>query len=826
MRAASLVMMRPTWAFMMAWRGGRRAVLMSTTSSFVAEGPVEFSAVGDARVGEYAVPMSQSRGTRRYAGVESLGTRATPAPQEDVWVRGRVATIRAKGNSCFIVVRSLGDPTETVQACYFKDKQDRERSTEMIKWLGRLAVESVVDVAGTLVEAEVKSCSRSNVEILVDRVFVVSPAPRQLPFLVEDAARTRAEIEASMGSDRPFAAVGQEARLDYRWLDLRTPATAATAKLQAAVCRLFRRTLEDEGFVEIHTPKLVGGESESGAGVFTTDYFGQKACLAQSPQLYKQLAVAGDLGRVFEVGPVFRAENSNTRRHLCEFTGLDFEMAIDEHYLEAVEVGYAVFKRIFDGLEREKGKELAAVRAHTHAPPVEAPDTPVVIHFQDAVAMLEAAGDRVDGDLSGANERNLGEIVKARFGADLFVVDRYPAALRPFYTMPCPDDPTYSNSYDFFLRGQEICSGAQRCHDPQILRDRLKQANIDLDDLSPSLTSYILAFDHGAPPHAGCGFGLERTYNKYKPNQTRPGGDMTEALRAAEEGVEHVLALLKGGRLDAVEAREPLVRLLGLCDAVRAQLDRPAAVTEDEEDTTIAALLLDDDDDDESEPKRRRSDGVVTPVQPIPRKRTGGFSEDEAVAQIKKMCVSREAKRRRGRDDEPVGKCQKLPEEDTDDERRQDDQKRPPRRLDSDETAPRDADSDDDDSEAEAEDETTESSPAPPKPSSSSRAFGALSLLPAEVTLSVLSKLNGAELGRLECSCRAARGSPGLVEIAVLHVKRHQYGVQNLPLLRRENWPFLVNRWEWTRSSKSVSTRTDEVAAALQSLDIFNYRSP
>jgi len=290
-------------------------------------------------------------------------------------------------------------------------------------------------------------------------------------------------------------------------------------RLQAAVCGSFRKEMETRGFLEIHSPKLVAGESESGAGVFTTDYFGDVACLAQSPQLYKQLAVCGDLGGVYEIGPVFRAENSNTRRHLCEFTGLDFEMPIASHYDEAIAVGHGVFRSLFAGLEEDHGDLLAAVRAQYPSERAVVADEPTIVHWPDALRMIEeATGVQPDGDdLSGADELLLGDLVKAKHGVDFFVVDGYPASIRPFYTMPSPSDPKASNSYDFFLRGQEICSGAQRVHDPKMLRASLRAKGVDPDapDLSPSLASYLEAFDHGAPPHAGCGFGLERVLFLY-----------------------------------------------------------------------------------------------------------------------------------------------------------------------------------------------------------------------------------------------------------------------------------------------------------------------
>lgn len=260
-----------------------------------------------------------------------------------------ITPTNTQGNSCFLVLRQ--GPFATMQACYFKDKGDPEASKQRLKFMGGLTCESVVDVQGVLQAANVKSCSVNDVELSIQRVYVVSPAEPILPFQLEDAARPEAEVEASQGTERPFPRIGQELRLDNRWLDLRVPANNCIMRVQSAVCQLFREALYDQGFVEIHTPKLIGGESEGGAGVFRTDYFGRPACLAQSPQLYKQMAVSADLDKVFEVGPVFRAENSHTRRHLCEFTGLDLEMAIHEHYDEVLAVSHRMFKHMFEGLE-------------------------------------------------------------------------------------------------------------------------------------------------------------------------------------------------------------------------------------------------------------------------------------------------------------------------------------------------------------------------------------------------------------------------------------------------------------------------------------------
>lgn len=263
-------------------------------------------------MGDYAMTMSRSRTGRDFCKVADIGADNSHKPGDSLWLRGRLHSIRVKGGSCFLVLRQ--DSFHTVQATFFKNKDDPETSQKMVKYLKSLTVESIIDIEGTLVEADVRSCSVQDSEIQINRIHAVAKADAVLPFLVEDAARSEAQVDASQDTERPFPRLGQELRLDNRWVDLRAPANNAIMRIQSAICQLFRESLYSQGFCEIHTPKLIAGESESGAGVFKTDYFGSEACLAQSPQLYKQMAISSDLNRVFEIAPVFRAENSNTRR--------------------------------------------------------------------------------------------------------------------------------------------------------------------------------------------------------------------------------------------------------------------------------------------------------------------------------------------------------------------------------------------------------------------------------------------------------------------------------------------------------------------------------
>ena len=448
---------------------------------------------------------------RVYSPIPSLGASWGVQAGREVWVRGRLAKLRAGSNNCFLVLRAQGQ--HTVQAVFFKDKSTPKQSKAMLGSLAALTEESVVDIRGLLVEASVNGCSQANVEMQILDLVLISAADPKLPFEIDDAGRAEAEITASEGSERPFPRIGQDQRLNSRWIDLRVPANQAIMRTQSAVCALWREALLARGFVEIHTPKLIAGESEGGSDVFRTDYFGSSACLAQSPQLYKQMAIASDLERVFEIGPVFRAEKSNTRRHLCEFVGLDMEMAFNLHYNEVIGVLHEVFTNMFDGLETRYAVEMATVRAQYPSEKPRWTNEPCIVHWDEAMAMLKGAGVEVDelGDLNTVAERALGRLVAEKLGTDFFFLDRFPAAVRPFYTMPCPDDARYSNSYDVFLRGEEICSGAQRVHDPQLLEEVIQSKGVPLEPLK----HYIDSMRSGMPPHGGGGVGLERVVFLY-----------------------------------------------------------------------------------------------------------------------------------------------------------------------------------------------------------------------------------------------------------------------------------------------------------------------
>ena len=432
--------------------------------------------------------------------------------KEPVWVRARLHSSRIKGNLGFLILRQ---GYWTVQCTLLKGQQV---SKQMIKYASSISNESVIDVYGTVTipSEPIKSCTISSMELQIQKLHCVSRAFTPLPFQLEDANQPMTleqaenegkgiETEEEGGRSR----VKQKVRLDNRYIDLRLPVNQALMRLSSGICQFFREFLYQNGFTEIHTPKLIAGTSEGGAEVFRTTYFERNACLAQSPQLYKQMAIMADLDRVFEIGPVFRAENSNTHRHLCEFVGLDFEMAIKEHYFEVLEVIHNLFVHIFKGLEKNYASELKAV--YNHFPfiePFQYTEKPLFFTFQEAAQILNEAGYPQDPmeDLKTEAEKLFGKIVKEKYHTDFYVIHRYPAEVRPFYTMICEDDPNWTCSFDVFMRGEEIISGAQRIHDPDLLRQRAIHKGIDVS----TIKDYIDSFRFGAFPHGGAGVGLER----------------------------------------------------------------------------------------------------------------------------------------------------------------------------------------------------------------------------------------------------------------------------------------------------------------------------
>ncbi|KAK9871593.1 hypothetical protein WA026_012973 [Henosepilachna vigintioctopunctata] len=459
----------------------------------------------DVSVGKYGVlPLitSEYKIDRQYSNIGNLNKEYA---KRVVWVRARFQTARARGKQCFIVMRQR---EHTIQVLV---NVSESISKEMVKFASNISKESIVDIEGTVasVPSEIAGCTQSDVELIASQLWVVSSSDPQLPLQIDDASRPEKPEDTEGLNIR----VKQDTRLDNRILDLRTATNQAIFKLEAGVCRLFREILTEKNFTEIHTPKIIPAASEGGANVFTVSYFKGSAYLAQSPQLYKQMAIAADFDRVFTIGAVFRAEDSNTHRHLTEFVGLDLEMAFLHHYHEVVSVIGELFTSIFKGLQDQFKAEIETVCQQYPVEPFTFLQPPLILHFNEGRKMLAEVGVEIgpEEDLNTPAEKLLGKLVKAKFDTDFYILDKYPLAVRPFYTMPDPKDPISSNSYDMFMRGEEILSGAQRIHDPKLLTERANHHGIDIGKIQ----SYIDAFKYGCPPHAGGGIGLERVVMLY-----------------------------------------------------------------------------------------------------------------------------------------------------------------------------------------------------------------------------------------------------------------------------------------------------------------------
>ena len=298
---------------------------------------------------------------------------------------------------------------------------------------------------------------------------------------------------------RPSMTATLPVLLDHAPVLWRHPAQAAYWRLAAASLRGFRRTLDEHGFTEILTPKIVVSSTESGANLFSVDYFDRKAFLAQSPQFYKQTMV-GVFERVYETGPVFRAEPHDTVRHLAEYSSLDVELGFIHDHRDVIRV----LRDVVAGMVAEirASAEPAAELAKADLPEVPA-EIPIV-HFSEALRITGA--DPNEPDLSPEDERALGRWAQQEFGSDFLAVEGYPAAKRPFYTHPQPDDPRWTNSFDIIFRGLELCTGGQRLHryEDYVAALTARGETIELYE------GYLEPFRHGMPPHGGFAIGLER----------------------------------------------------------------------------------------------------------------------------------------------------------------------------------------------------------------------------------------------------------------------------------------------------------------------------
>jgi nondiscriminating aspartyl-tRNA synthetase len=351
-----------------------------------------------------------------------------------------------------------------------------------------------VVVATPDLRAEVEAMGEEYV-VEVEATVVANPTAPSGVELTEPSVRVVSEAEPPpFDLYRPTVTATLPTLLDHAPVALRHPARQAAFRLGAAAVRGFRSTLDRAGFVEVHTPKIVASATESGATVFGLDWFGRRAYLAQSPQFYKQ-ALVGVFERVYEVGPVFRAEPHDTVRHLAQYTSLDVELGFIRDHRDVM----AVLRDVVGGMLEacaplwSEARELPKV-------PEEIPS----IGFPEALRI--AGADPAEPDLAPADERALGEWARREHGSEFLFVTGYPMAKRPFYTHPDPARPAYSNGFDLLFRGMELVTGGQRLHRYGDYLAALARAG----EPTEPYESYLDVFRHGMPPHGGFAIGLER----------------------------------------------------------------------------------------------------------------------------------------------------------------------------------------------------------------------------------------------------------------------------------------------------------------------------
>jgi len=399
--------------------------------------------------------------------------------EKEVTIEGWVQEVRALGGIAFVIVR---DRYGTVQVAVPKKKVPPELFMSMTS----LSRESVVRITGIAKKSEQ---AKAGFEIVPTGMSVMSPAQSPLPMGVVDKV-----------------SVEMETRFNHRFMDLRKPEVRAVFEVKSLILRLIDEYLIKQGFVEVFTPKIVASGAEGGATLFQIDYFGRPAYLAQSPQLYKQMLMSTGLDRVFEMGPAFRAEPSDTIRHVSEFISFDAEMAHIHSMRDVLDVLEGCVQYAVEGVAREGAEMIAKIGTEVRVPKTPYP----MVSYADALDMVVSEGLdlKMGDDLGTEGEKALGDIM-AEKGYDIYWITEYPEEAKPFYIMEKDGSP-FSFSFDLDYRGQEIASGGQREHRYDRLVERMRKKGLD----PTSFDFYLNAFAFGMPPHGGWGLGIERLVQK------------------------------------------------------------------------------------------------------------------------------------------------------------------------------------------------------------------------------------------------------------------------------------------------------------------------
>lgn len=392
---------------------------------------------------------------------------------KSVKVNGAVHTIRDMGEVAFIVLRKR----EGLLQCVYEEGKTQ------------FDLKDLKEAATIEVEGTVKPEERAlhGFEIRLDKITVLSEPAAPMPLAI-----AKWKLNTSL-----------EANLNNRAIALRNVRERAKFRIQEGVVRGFRDFLYSQGFTEIHTPKIGAKSAEGGANLFRLEYFHRPAVLQQSPQFYKQMMV-GVFDRVFETAPVFRAEKHNTKRHLNEYTSLDFEMGYIDGFedIMAMETGFLQYTMAL--LQKDYAEELRLLGVTL--PKVDQIPTVRFDEAKEKVAEKYHRQIRNPYDLEPEEEALIGQYFKEEYDADFVFVTHYPSKKRPFYAMDDPSDPTYTLSFDLLYQGLEITTGGQRIHDYNKLMEKIEKRGME----SEGMEQYLSVFKHGMPPHGGLGIGLER----------------------------------------------------------------------------------------------------------------------------------------------------------------------------------------------------------------------------------------------------------------------------------------------------------------------------
>ncbi len=403
---------------------------------------------------------------------------------KEVRIRGRVDTIRDQGKIVFLIIRDRTGKIQTVVLA--------ENNQELFNKIKSLTLESIVDITGKVKEAKQVE---PGYEIEITSLDIDSLSKAPLPIVIEG------EHNDNMSA--------LDIRLDYRWIDLRSTKNNLMMSIATLMTNKLREFCLEKDFKEIQAPRIISAASESGASVFEVKYFDKKAYLAQSPQFHKQMAIAADLERVFNVGPIFRAEKSFTTRHLTEYTSFDVEIAYIDSYKELCVFEQEMIKSMLLNIKEKYGEKIKEVFGIDIIIPQGDFEYITVKEAKEKLAK-EKIHSKSDGDFSPEEERELSRIIKDETGCEFVFVTEYPHESRAFYHMKDPNNPEFALGYDLFWNGVEITTGAQREHRIENLKESAKEKGIELD----TLEEYFEYFKYGCPPHGGFAIGTERLLMK------------------------------------------------------------------------------------------------------------------------------------------------------------------------------------------------------------------------------------------------------------------------------------------------------------------------